>query len=84
MPPEVPEAKPVPPCATVTAAFDVSTVDEAFGKVNVLAEVVGPATVKKALAVPPFALGKMPVTFVVRSMVAAVMSAFTISDEVTV
>lgn len=58
-------ARPVPPCATVTAALSVNTVDEAFGNVNVLADVAGPDTVKNAFAVPPFAVGRMPVTPVV-------------------
>ena len=61
----MPVARPVPPCATVTAALSVRTVDVAFGNVYVLAVVAGPDTVKNALLVPPFATGRMPVTPVV-------------------
>lgn len=78
------EPAPVPPCGTVTAEFEVSTVAEAFGKVNVLSEVAGPVTAKNPFPVPPLAPGRMPVTFVVRSIVALVMSALTIRLEVTV
>lgn len=73
-------ATPVPPCPGVTAAFVVNTVAEALGNVNVLAEVAGPDTVKNALAVPPLAVGRMPVTLAVRSIVDAAMSAFTIVE----
>ena len=61
----MPVARPVPPCATVTAALSVRTVDVALGNVYVLAVVAGPDTVKNALLVPPFATGRMPVTPVV-------------------
>ena len=52
----------MPPCATVTAAFDVSTVLDAFGKVNVFTDEAGPETAKNAFPVPPFPAGSVPVT----------------------
>lgn len=81
-PPDVPEAIPVPPWATVTAALLVRTVALAFGKVKVLIVEAGPDTAKKPLVLPPLAVGKTPVTFVVRSIVAAAMSAFTTEPKV--
>jgi len=82
MPPEVPDVRFVPPCDTVTAALLVRTLALALGKVNVLVEPAGPATAKKPLFRPPFAVGKTPVTLVVRSIVAAAISAFTTDPKV--
>jgi hypothetical protein len=70
MPPEVPEEIPVPPCATVTAAFVVRTVAEASGKAKVFSVAVGPDTAKNPLPVPPFAPGKIPDTSAVKDTAA--------------
>jgi len=64
MPPDIPVVIPVPPCATVTGAAVVNTVELAFGKVKVFAVEAGPAIRKNALPVPPFATGRMPATAV--------------------
>ncbi len=56
---------PDPPCATVTAAALVRMVAEEFGSVKVLSDVAGPVKSIKALFVPPFAPGRIPVTPVV-------------------
>lgn len=65
---------PVPPCATVTAALLVRMVADAFGSVNVLSVVAGPVKSIKALFVPPFAPGKIPVTPVVNGRPVALVS----------
>ncbi len=72
------------PRAEVPLAIVCGTVALAFGKVNVLADEAGPATVKNAFAVPPLALGSVPVTFAVRSIVEAAISALTMEELVTV
>ena len=56
---------PVPPCPTVMVAFVVKIVVEAFGSAYVFTDADGPEKAMKALLVPPFALGKMPLTWVV-------------------
>ena len=53
---------PEPPCATVTAALDVRMVADALGSVNVFKDVAGPVKAIKALFVPPFPPGSVPVT----------------------
>jgi hypothetical protein len=52
-------ATPVPPCATVTGVFEVRTVAEAFGNVNVFSEVAGPVMEKNPLLVPPLVPSRM-------------------------
>ena len=47
-------ARPVPPCATVTAALEVRIVAVAFGKVNVFSAVVGPLNFANPFPVPPY------------------------------
>jgi hypothetical protein len=46
-------ARPVPPCATVTAALSVSIVAEALGKVKVFSVEAGPESLANPLPVPP-------------------------------
>ena len=49
---------------------------EAFGRVKVLVLVDGPENAVKPLAVPPFADGRIPVTFAAKSIVLAAIIAF--------
>jgi len=64
--------------ALATLATVIVSVELAFGRVNVFSVDAGPENFVKPFAVPPFALGRIPVTFVVRSMVLFVISALTI------
>lgn len=68
----------------MTAAFVVKSEHVAFGSVNVFADVVGPVKVVNPFAVPPLALGKIPVTFAVKSIVDAAIFAFVIARFATV
>ena len=52
---------PVPPWAAVTAALSVRMVAEAFGRVKVLVDVVGPVKAVNPLFVPPRDGAKIPV-----------------------
>lgn len=58
-------AAPVPPCATVTAALLVRTVELAFGSVKVFSDVAGPVNLVNPFPVPPLVDGRMPVIPVV-------------------
>lgn len=81
---QVPEEIAPVPRAAVPLAIVCEIVAFEFGKVNVLVDEAGPETAKNPLFEPPLADGSNPVTFAVKSIVAAAISAFTTDDEVTV